>query len=414
MPRPRRLSLSQARRVALTAQGFRRPRPQRPITMRDLQAVISQLGQFQIDSINIVTRAHFMPLYSRLGAYDPALLERAAHRPPRRLFEFWGHAASLIDITLQPALRWRMERAAEEAWAGKVRIQRERPDLVARVRREVEQARRPITARQIESEEEHRRDHWGWNWSETKTALEWLFDAGAITSAYRNSQFERAFAIPEKVLPAAIVDQPTPSHEEAVRQLVRRSARALGIGSLTCFADYFRLRTGVVKPAIEELVKSGELAPVQVDGWDRPLWMLAGAPIPRRIGARALLSPFDSLVFERRRLSELFGFDYRIEIYVPEPQRRYGYYVYPFLLGEEFVARVDLKADRSSGRLVVRSAWSEAGHDHDRIATELAIELRALADWLGLSMVDIGPDGDLAPALARAAGPGDPRSTCRT
>ena len=169
-----------------------------------------------------------------------------------------------------------------------------------------------------------------------------------------------------------------------------------------------------MKPAIEELVKSGELAPVQVDGWDRPLWMLAGAPIPRRIGARALLSPFDSLVFERRRLSELFGFDYRIEIYVPEPQRRYGYYVYPFLLGEEFVARVDLKADRSSGRLVVRSAWSEPGHDHDRIATELAIELRALADWLGLSMVDIGPDGDLAPALARAAGPGDPRSTCRT
>ncbi|MGY4720270.1 winged helix-turn-helix domain-containing protein [Naumannella huperziae] len=399
-----RLRLSQARRIALAAQGFGAARPACPVGMRDVQREITRLGQFQIDSINVVTRAHFMPLFSRLGPYDPALLERAAHRPPRRLFEYWGHAASLIDVTLQPALRWRMARAADEAWGSMIRIREQHPGLVERIRADVLDSARPITARQIEHDEVRVRDHWGWNWSSVKTACEWLFWAGEITSARRNTQFERAYAAPERVLPSSIIEAPTPGREEAIRELVRRSARALGIGTLACLADYFRVSTADAATAVAELEAGGELVPAWVEGWDRPLWLWHDARRPRRILARALVSPFDSLIFERRRLRELFGIDYTIEIYVPEAKRRYGYYVYPFLLGETFAARVDLKADRAAGLLRVRAAWLEPGHDPGRVAPELAAELSIMAGWLGLSGVAVEPRGDLAGALAVATG----------
>ncbi|WP_229119208.1 winged helix-turn-helix domain-containing protein [Enemella evansiae] len=394
------ISPAAARRIAIAAQGLAAPRPQQ-VTMRQVQQVISRLGQFQIDSINVVARAHQFPLYSRLGAYDTDLLARATHRPPRRLFEYWGHAASLVDVTLQPALRFRMERAAEEAWGRIRRMQAEQPGLVERVYAEVADARRPITAREIEHVEERRRDHWGWNWSEVKTALEWLFWCGRITSAHRNSQFERAFALPERVLPAAVVEEPTPSVTESHLTLVRRAATALGVGTISCLADYFRLSVAETKAAVAELVAAGELEPVQVPGWG-PAYLWHQARRPRRVEARALLSPFDSMVFERRRLAGLFGFDYRIEIYVPAEKRRYGYYVYPFLLGEEFVARVDLKADRSAGELVVQSAWSEPGQDAPVVARELAAELAELAGWLGLPAIRAVPRGDLAPELQKA------------
>jgi uncharacterized protein YcaQ len=397
------MSLPQARRVALAAQGFGPPRPERAVTMRDVTAMAGRLGQFQIDSINVVARAHFLPLFSRLGPYDTALLERAAHRPPRRLFEYWGHAASLIDVQLQPLLRFRMQEGYRDVWGGVERVARDQPELVERVRRDVAD-RGPISARDLEHEEVRDRSSWGWNWSSVKTVLEWLFYVGEVTSARRNSQFERVYDLPERVLPAAVLAQPTPSPEESVRGLVRRAAQALGVATEPSLRDYFRTRLLMTRQAIAELVESGELLPVTVQGTDRPSYLWHQARLPRRIEARALLAPFDSVVFERARLEQLFDFSYRIEIYVPEPKRVYGYYVYPFLLGDRFVARVDLKADRARGVLRVNSAWAEAGtgrHPGD-VAEQLAAELTSMAGWLGLSAVEVLPRGDLAPGLAVA------------
>lgn len=401
--RTERLSKAQARRVALAAQGFGVPRPQRPVTIRDVQSTIDRLGQFQIDSINVVTRAQFMPLFSRLGSYDQDLLLRAAHRPPRRLFEYWGHAASLIDVRLQPALRFRMQEGYRDVWGGVERVARENPQLVDEVREEVK-LRGPISARELEYEEVRDRSNWGWNWSSVKTVLEWLFYIGDVTSAYRNSQFERVYDLPERVLSREILGRPSPTPHDSVVELVRRAAAALGVASEFCLRDYFRTRSDLTKAATAELVESGELIPVEIEGWENAkTYVWHAARHPRRIDARALLSPFDSMIFERARLHRLFDFFYRIEIYVPEPRRVHGYYVYPFLLGERFVARVDLKADRAAGVLRVNSAWLEPGYDAAEVAVELAAELRSMAGWQGLAGIEVMPRGDLAPVLAATA-----------
>jgi uncharacterized protein YcaQ len=398
--RREQLSKAEAKRIALAAQGFGVLKPQRALTMRDVQAATTRLAQFQIDSINVVTRAHFMPLFSRLGPYDQGLLERAAYRSPRRLFEYWGHAASLIDVSLQPLLRFRMQQGFRDVWAGVERVASENPDLVRFVRDEVA-ARGPISARDLEIVEERDRSNWGWNWSRVKTALEWLFYIGEVTSAYRNSQFERVYDLPERVIPHSMLAMPTPTPQESVTGLIRRAARALGIASESCLRDYFRTRLALTRQAIGTLVESGELIPVAVQGaGSRPWYLWHQTRVPRRVAARALLSPFDSMIFERARLERLFDFVYRIEIYTPEPKRVHGYYVYPFLLDEKFVARVDLKADRTRGVLRVNAAWIEPGCDSWEVATELASELKVMAEWLNLEAVRILPRGDLAPALA--------------
>ena len=369
------LRKDEARRTAGGA-GFGVAKRERPLAMRDVQAVTSRLGQFQIDSINVVRRAHFMPLFSRLGPYDPSLLERAAYQPPRRLFEYWGHAASLIDVSLQPLLRFRMQAGFRDVWTGVERVAHQNPDLIRFVRDEVA-ARGPISARDLEVVEERDRSNWGWNWSRVKTVLEWLFYVGEVTSARRNSQFERVYDLPERVIPASILGMPTPTPQESVTGLVRRAARALGIASESDLRDYFRTRLAMTRQAIATLVESGELIPVMVQGSaGRPWYLWHEARIPRRIVARALLSPFDSMIFERARLERLFDFAYRIEIYVPEPKRSYGYYVYPFLLGESFVGRVDLKADRTRGVAAgqmppdragtTRGRWRPSSHPSSR------------------------------------------------
>jgi uncharacterized protein YcaQ len=403
------LSRAEARRIALAAQGFVRRRPPGPVTMRHLQATVERLAQFQIDSINVVTRAHFMPMFSRFGPYDVSLLDRAAHSPPRRLFEYWGHAASLIDVTMQPLLRFRMQDGYRDVWGGVERVARANPALVDFVREEVA-ARGPVSARDLEIAEVRDRSNWGWNWSSVKTVLEWLFYCGEVTSARRNSQFERVYDLPDRVLPRSVLEQPTPTAAESVIGLVRRAAQALGVASELCLRDYFRTRPQLTRDAIATLVETGELISVVVEGWeDRRHYLWHQSVLPRRISARALLSPFDSMVFERARLERLFDFLYRIEIYVPAPKRVYGYYVYPFLLGDRFVARVDLKADRPRGVLRVNSAWLEPGQDPAYVAVELAAELACLAGWQGLSSVQVMPHGDLAGALqaltpGRAAG----------
>jgi uncharacterized protein len=392
------LGRAEARRVALAAQGFGRSRPAGAVTMRHLQAIIERVGQFQIDSINVLTRAQFMPVFSRLGPYDVSLLERAAHSAPRRLFEYWGHAASLIDVTMQPLLRFRMQDGYRDVWSGVERVARANPALVDFVRDEVA-ARGPVSARDLEIAEVRDRSNWGWNWSSVKTVLEWLFYCGEVTSARRNTQFERVYDLPERVLPRAVLEQPTPTPAESVIGLVRRGARALGVASEVDLRDYFRTRPQMTRDAIAALVATAELVPVLVEGESKRYYLWHEAELPRQIAARALLSPFDSMIFERGRLERLFDFRYRIEIYVPEPKRVHGYYVYPFLLGDRFVARVDLKADRAQGVLRVNSAWLESGQDPAYVAAELAEELAELAGWQGLSAVRVLPRGDLAAAL---------------
>lgn len=414
----RRLTRAQARRVALAAQGFGGARPApKPVGIRDVQRIIDRVALFQIDSINIVTRAHQMPLFSRLGPHDPALLTRAFEGKPRRMFEYWGHEASLIDITLAPALRWRMASAADRAWGSMRGIAAERPDLVERVLQELA-ASGPRTARQLSLIPELRgvesdREHWGWNWSGVKTSLEWLFYSGRVTAMARNSQFERVYDLTERQLPS-FSDSPESAgelnREEQIETLVARSARALGVASQRCLADYFRLGMADAAVAIEALVRRGDLEPVEVEGWPVPTWLCRDTTVPRKLAVRALVSPFDSLVFERTRLLALFDCHYRIEIYVPAAKRQFGYYVYLFVLGDRIRARVDLKADRARGVLMVKAAWTEPGEEwpaedqvsEELVAEELSAELRLLASWQGLNDVEVQPRGTLSGALARA------------
>ncbi|HTE58836.1 MAG TPA: crosslink repair DNA glycosylase YcaQ family protein [Solirubrobacteraceae bacterium] len=398
-----RLSAAQVRRIALAAQGFADPRAGGdglPPNGRAVRRLFDRVGVVQIDSVNVLQRAHYLPLFSRAGAYDTALLDRAAHYAPRRLFEYWGHEASLIPVALQPALRWRMERAAHDAWGGMRRIQRERPDLVAQVLDEV-RANGPIAASEVLEHERPKRTGPWWDWSDAKRAFEWLFWSGQITSARRRG-FERLYDLPERVLPADVIATPTPSLEEAQRELLRVAARSLGVATESDLRDYFRLPAAAAKLRVPELVEAGELWPVAVEGWRAPGYLDPAARMPRRVHARALIGPFDSLVWERARAERIFGFRYRIEIYVPAPKRVHGYYVLPFLLGDRFVARVDLKADRQAGALRVQAAHAEPDAPPET-ASELRAELETMAGWLGLERVDVVPRGDLAPALRATA-----------
>ncbi len=389
------LSTLQARRIALGAQGFTRARPA-AVTSRHLNATIARLGFFQIDSVNVLQRAQYMPLYSRMGPYDVDLIHRAAGRAPRRLFEYWAHEAAFVDVNLWPAFRFRMDSGAR-MWGSMARIIEEQPDLVAWVLEEV-RANGPLTAREIEHDTPRTKDNWGWNWSEVKVALEYLFYKGEVTAARRNSQFERIYDVPDRVLPPKVLSEPALDEDAAHLALLRHASKALGIGTAQCLRDYFRLSPEPTAQAIATLVDAGELLPATITGWKRPAFLHAEAVRPRRVRARALLSPFDPLIFERTRTEMLFDFRYRIEIYVPAHKRVHGYYVLPFLLGDRLVARVDLKADRSAGVLRVNSAFAEPDAP-DETAAELAAELSLMAGWLGLDSVSAARKGNLAAAL---------------
>jgi uncharacterized protein YcaQ len=401
------LSRVQARRVALVAQGFRDPRHTVP-TMRTFNRTLARTAVLQIDSVNVLQRAHYMPLFSRMGPYDVGLLHRAAERSPRRIVEYWAHVAAFMPVDLWPAMRHRMHRYREHghAWMGMP----ERRELVSSLLAEIAD-RGACTSRDLDDGLPRTKEHWGWNWSDTKKALEYLFLAGQLAVAGRNQHFERLYDLPERVLPAAVLQTPTPPPGEAARELVRRAAAAHGVGTESCLRDYFRMDPASARTAVRELVETGELLPVRIEGWSRPAYLHRDAALPRKVHARALLSPFDPVVWERSRTEHLFGFRYRIEIYVPAPKRVHGYYVLPFLLGDRIVGRVDLKADRRDGTLRVLGSFAEPTAPDDT-AAELAEELRALADWLGLDHVDVAPNGDLASALTAAVR--SPPGTART
>ena len=411
----RSLSLAQARRVAIVAQGLDRQRPD-TVTLRHISDTVKRLGVVQIDSVNVLTRAHLLPLFARLGPYDTALVDRASGRAPRRIIETWAHEASYVPAATFPLLTWN-----RRGW-GRMDIERfkhAQPGLLDRVHSVVAD-HGPLTSRDIQAhldpEHSHRpRHHWGWSWTPAKTAMEILFDTAKLTPARRNAQFERVYDLTERVLPPSVRAQPPMEREAAITELIRIAARAHGLGTVRCFADYFRLKHDEARRAIAQLETTGELVPVTVTGWDRPVWMHIAARVPRQVHARALLAPFDPLVFERRRVFELFGMHYRLEIYTPAPKRVYGYYVLPFLLGEHLVARIDLKYDRARGALVVASAYAEQPGPQDMnsirpdqptVVHELCAELHLMAQWLGANDVVLADDahGDLVMPLNAALG----------
>lgn len=381
----------QVRRVALAAQGFDRPRPAGRIDIRHVRAVIRRLDLLQIDAVQAVERAQYVPLYSRLGPYPTALLDVAAYRR-RELFEAWAHEASLVAIDRWPALGHRRAH-----WSGRraARLQAERPGFIAAVRDEIA-ARGPLTAREL-SDPGERTGPW-WGWSPGKAALEALFAWGEVAIADRCGQTRR-YDLTERVIPSKVRARPALDRDTAYRQLLLVAADALGVATAADLVDYYRLHGPTARPIIEQLVRDGQLETVSVHGWDRPAYRAPGARMPRRIVAAALLTPFDPLVWNRQRTERVFDFRYRLEFYVPARQRRYGYFVMPFLLGDQLVARLDVKADRAGRMLRVPGAFLEASASARYVVGPLATELRTLAAWLDLDRVEIGEVGNLSGPL---------------
>jgi hypothetical protein len=399
-----RIGLAEARRMALAAQGFAARRPERAGARR-VAGAIERMGLLQLDSVNVLARSHYLPVFARVGAYDQASLDARAFDARRRtMFEYWAHEASLLPLALHPLLRWRMARAErlQDIYSGLAKFARENGTYVASVLAEL-RARGPLCVSDLSNPGPRRTPGW-WGWNEGKAALEYLFCTGQVT-AHSRRNFERVYDLTERALPAEILALPTPREGDAQRELIRIAARALGVATETDLRDYFRLPVADTKARIAELVEAGELAPTAVETWRHPAYRARDATAPRRVHAAALLSPFDPLIWERTRTERLFGFHYRIALYTPAHKRVHGYYVLPFLLGERLVARVDLKSDRQEGVLRALAAHGEPDIDRPSVAAALAQELARMARWLGLGRVAIGARGDLARELRRAARP---------
>ncbi|MDN5915672.1 MAG: winged helix DNA-binding domain-containing protein [Pseudonocardia sp.] len=409
----RTISADVARRTSLAAQGMADPRPSGPVTRRHLQRVLGRVRLLQLDSVNVAVRAHYMPIFSRLGAYPPALLDDAAWSPsarrPRLLVETWAHEASLVPVDDWSLLGHRV--LPQRWWRHYAPLLERHPTLSGDIR-DVVAERGPVGAGAIEKALERggrgtstaRPRPAGASWwerSEVKRVCEYLFATGGLMVGGRR-HFERLYDLPERVLPPEVLAAPEPDPDDAARELVRRSASALGVATGTDLRDYYRLGPERTRDAIAALVEGGELEEVGVRGWAKPAYRDPAARTPREVAGGALLCPFDPLVWERERTERIFGFRYRIEIYTPEHKRDYGYYVFPFLLDGHLVGRVDLKADRAAGALRVPGAFAEPGRDAARVASELAAALREMAAWLELTDVVVGERGELAEPLRRA------------
>lgn len=394
------LSLDEARRIALTAQGFAKPRPTSTVDHGHLRRVLDRVALHQIDSVNVLVRAHYLPAFSRLGHYARDLLDAAAWgRRPRRMFEYWAHEASLLPMELHPLLRWRMARAEQGlgTWGQLRPYAKERRGeadaMLARIA-----AEGPLAASDVA--ETRGKSGW-WEWSGAKTALEYLFWSGKVTAAARRGSFERVYDLPERVLPADVVNAPTPTDADAHRALLERAGRALGVGTARDLHDYFRQKPKFAGTALADLVEAGTLIPVRVEGWKQLAYRHVDARAARNVVGQALLAPFDPLIWERSRTERLFGMRYRIEIYTPAHKRVHGYYVLPFLVDGQIVARVDLKADRQARQLRLLGAHPEPTAP-STTGDRLAEELKLMARWLDLDGVTVVPRGGLADQVRRA------------
>ena len=391
---PDRLSLAQARRIALAAQGFADPRPTGRVDRRHFRRVMDRMGIIQIDSVNVLVRSQELPLFARLGPHPRGLIADAT--ADGELFEYWVHEASHVPTEHHHLHRWQMER--DHKWSRYWDLQQRRPGFIDSVLQRIEMDG-PLASGDL-NERVGKKGQW-WDWDDGKVALEHLFWKGAITATRRPNDFARMYDLAERVLPAHVVARPAAPEREARKELLLLAARHHGVATLTDLTDYHRQKNQPCKPLVDELVEDSALLPVQVEGWTKPAYLHPEARTPRRIDACALLSPFDPVCWHRDRNERLFGFHYRIEIYTPAPKRIYGYYVLPVLWGDSLVGRVDLKADRQARVLRVQGSFAEPGVPLDAVADDLARELRAMATWLDLDEVDVQPRGDLAPALNR-------------
>lgn len=391
------ISLAAARRIALAAQGFDTPRPSGRVDRRHLRKVMDNIGLIQIDSVNVLVRSQELPLFSRLGHHPRSLITDATN--DGELFEYWCHEASHLPVSMHPLMRWRMEQAKQgEMWGGLVRAAKQHPQLLKEIRDRVYQDG-PLVAGDVKTRTGPK-GSW-WDWDTGKALLEYLFWSGEVTARRRTTDFARMYYAPHDVIPEDILKRPTPSEEDARRDLVLLATRSLGVGTLSDIADYHRQTPKKIRDIVTDLVDDGQLQSVRVEGWRDVAYTLPKTKTPKEIHARALLSPFDSLVWCRPRIERLFNFHYRIEIYTPAPKRVYGYYVLPFLLGDELVARVDLKADRKENTLLVLGAFSEPEVDVAYVVRELKDEVQLMANWLGLEKVRVTPNGDIATTLAK-------------
>ena len=375
------LTIVEARSLALAAQGFDKPRSKSKSSTADAVEVIKKLGVIQIDSVNVLVRSQELPLFARLGDHDRNAINKATAQ--NKIFEYWGHEAAILPVEIQPLFRWKMNAARTgkiKHW-GLTSFYADNKAFVKRILKHVE-ANWPVTAREL-STRTTKKSSW-WDWDEAKTALEYLFLTGQLMSCGRGSDFARIYDITERVLPSKILDTHTPTENEARKQLLVRAAKAQGVATLTDLADYYRQKTAVIKPLVNELVEQGDLREVTVDTWVEKAFVHRSAKPPKKLYATALLSPFYSLVWCRPRNERLFDFHYRIEIYTPKEKRKFGYYVLPFMMNGELVGRVDLKADRANAKLLVQSVHTEKGIKRASINGALTDELRALANWLDL------------------------------
>ena len=392
------LSVEQARRLGLGAQGFAAKRPTGRVDRRHLRRLMKRLKLVQLDSVPVLIRTQYMPAFSRLGSYRIGLFDEVAYRDDE-WFEAWAHEASLLPVDSEPLLRWQKRRSMQgQTWRNLVRLAKEEPAYVQSVLDEISE-RGPLLTSELSDPRPQTGEWWG-NRSWGQLAADWLFRIGAI-GVRRTAGFEKSYDLLDRIVPSDVLAQPTPADADAFKALLMQSAEAYGIGTADCLVDYFRLPKVEAKALIPELVEEGHLIETRVDGWRKPAFRHVDASMPRRIAAQALLSPFDPLCWNRDRVNSLFGFHYRIEIYVPKPKRVYGYYVLPFLLGDRLVARFDLKADRQRRVLEVKSSHIEEGAEADEVGPAAADELRRLAVFVGVDDVEVHRRGRLAPVIRR-------------
>jgi uncharacterized protein YcaQ len=392
-----RLSLSQARRIALAAQGFADPRPTGRVDRRHFRRALDRMGLIQIDSVNVLVRSQELPLFARLGPHPRTMIADAT--AAGELFEYWVHEASHVPTAHHHLHRWRMQRIHK--WDRYWTMDKRRPGFLQEVLQRIE-TDGPVASGDLK-ERVGKKGSW-WDWDDGKVALEHLFWSGLVTAVRRPNDFARVYDLTERVIPAHVLATPTPTESDARKDLLVLAARHHGVGTMTDLTDYHRQKNPPCKPLIDELVEDGRLLRVQVEGWAKPAYLHPDATLPRRLTATALLSPFDPVCWNRDRTERLFGFHYRIEIYTPEPKRVYGYYVLPILWGDSLVGRLDMKADRQNGTLLVKGSYAEPGVPVDQMAPDVVRELTNMATWLGLERVAIADRGDLAGALRRVAG----------